>query len=86
MHGDIKPSNIFFRSNDEDFIKLTDFGTSRRITDDHLQGVYGTSFFCAPEVAIGDYNEKCDVWSIGVIFYMLLCGQPPLNGTTGRQI
>lgn len=68
-------------------IKLVDFGTSRRIADDHhMHGVYGTSYFCAPEVVDGDYSEKCDVWSIGVIFYILLSGQPPFQGATGKDV
>ncbi len=75
VHGDIQPNNIFFRTESDDMIKLVDFGTSRRIADDHhMHGVYGTSYFCAPEVVEGDYSEKCDVWSIGVLFYILISG------------
>ena len=80
MHGDIQPNNIFFRTESDDMIKLVDFGTSRRIADDHhMHGVYGTSYFCAPEVVEGDYSEKCDVWSIGVILYAILAGNLPFG-------
>lgn len=81
VHGDIKPLNIHFRGVDDDIVKLIDFGTSRHINSKHeMHGVYGTSYFLAPEVIERNYSEKCDVWSCGVILYMLLSGQPPFNG------
>jgi len=81
VHGDIKPGNIHFRGIDDDMIKLIDFGTSRRINENHaMHGVFGTSYYLAPEVIEGIYSEKCDVWSVGVILYMLLTGHPPFDG------
>lgn len=78
VHGDIKPENIHFRALDDDILKILDFGTSRRIgADHHMHGIHGTVHYIAPEVLEGDYDEKCDVWSVGVILYMLLSGSAP---------
>ena len=64
-----------------------DFGTSKRFEDSKtLSGIHGTSFYIAPEVLSGKYNEKCDVWSIGVILYILICGYPPYEGKTNQEI
>ena len=79
-HRDLKPENILFSSVDElSQLKLIDFGLSKvlKTMDDTIKGEVGTLYYMAPEVIQGIYNEKCDVWSCGVILYIMLSGNPP---------
>ena len=46
----------------------------------------GTIYFMSPEIIKGSYNEKCDIWSLGIILYYLLCGYPPFVGANDSQL
>ena len=87
-HRDLKPENILFENNNPDAeIKIIDFGLSRKYSKDvKLHSVLGTPYYVAPEVLKGSYDQKCDIWSIGAMTYLLLCGKPPFNGTTDQEI
>ena len=87
-HRDLKPENILYESNSPDAeIKIIDFGLSRKYSKDvKLHSVLGTPYYVAPEVLKGSYDQKCDIWSIGAMTYLLLCGKPPFNGSTDKEI
>jgi calcium-dependent protein kinase len=68
-------------------IKVIDFGTSVLLDPKtKLHRRLGTAYYCAPEVMISTYDEKCDLWSCGVIMYVMLCGYPPFNGHSDCEI
>ena len=87
VHRDIKPENILLDSNNDDSIKIIDWGTARYFNKKNkLRKVSGSPYYIAPEVLLEKYDEKCDIWSCGVIMYTLLCGYPPFNGETDVEI
>jgi len=51
-----------------------------------MELVLGTAYYIAPEILKGNYDEKCDIWSIGVILYIILSGIPPFNGKNDEDI
>ena len=92
MHRDIKPENIMLtkkvnKKNKKFEVKLIDFGTAKIFVKGKKETKFiGTSYYIAPEVLKESYDQKCDVWSCGVIMYILLCGYPPFNGNTNNDI
>mmetsp|Transcript_11129 Transcript_11129/g.16398 ORF Transcript_11129/g.16398 Transcript_11129/m.16398 type:complete len:321 (+) Transcript_11129:186-1148(+) len=80
-HRDLKPENLLLGADDK--IKITDFGLSTLAKGRHgkkqiLKTTCGTPNYVAPEVLLNHgYDEAVDMWSIGVILYILLCGFPP---------
>lgn len=81
VHRDLKPENMLLEQDkDLEKLKIVDFGTSMTFDPDNvLNEKLGTAYYIAPEVIHKKYNEKCDLWSCGVIMYILLSGEPPFN-------
>lgn len=81
VHRDLKPENMLLEHDkDLEKLKIVDFGTSLTFDPDRaLDEKLGTAYYIAPEVIKKSYNEKCDLWSCGVIMYILLSGEPPFN-------
>jgi len=87
VHRDLKPENLMLDSEDSFNIKVIDFGLSRFYNPNKkMCQRLGTPYYIAPEVLKKKYDEKCDIWSIGVILHVLLCGAPPFQGRTDEQI
>mmetsp|Transcript_30832 Transcript_30832/g.72349 ORF Transcript_30832/g.72349 Transcript_30832/m.72349 type:complete len:217 (-) Transcript_30832:137-787(-) len=88
-HRDLKPQNLLLLStqNDTD-IKLADFGFAKSCPNDHsLRTQCGTPGYVAPEILEGvAYGTKSDLWSLGVIMYILLGGYPPFTGKDNREM
>jgi len=86
-HRDLKPENLLCSGPSNEIIKVTDFGLSKDFATGSLKTSCGTPDYVAPEVLKGQtYDNSVDIWSIGVITYILLCGFPPFYGTTDQQI
>ncbi|KAG8653430.1 hypothetical protein MANES_05G018400v8 [Manihot esculenta] len=88
VHRDLKPENFLFTSRDDDAdMKLIDFGLSDFIRpDERLNDIVGSAYYVAPEVLHRSYSLEADIWSIGVISYILLCGSRPFWARTESGI
>ncbi|XP_075784113.1 serine/threonine-protein kinase 33 isoform X3 [Pelodiscus sinensis] len=97
VHRDLKLENILVKSGEIDEqheiklnIKVTDFGLAVQKaggSESMFQSTCGTPTYMAPEViSAHDYSQQCDIWSIGVIMYMLLCGDPPFVASSEEKL
>ena len=89
-HRDLKPENMLMSSKGPDAeCKITDFGLSKLYDEQTtlMKTPCGTPGYIAPEVLhMRGYDHKCDVWSLGVIVYILLCGFPPFYADNDAQL
>lgn len=87
-HRDLKPENLLYRDRTPNsLLKLTDFGFAKETTTTNLQTPCYTPYYVAPEVLGPEkYDKSCDMWSLGVIMYILLCGFPPFYSNHGMAI
>eukprot|EP01068_Selenidium_serpulae_P007835 Selendium_serpulae@DN4815_c1_g1_i2.p1 len=88
VHRDLKPENFLFLEKKKDSVlKIIDFGLAARCDQDTILSTKaGTPYYVAPQVLRGQYTNKCDLWSAGVIMYILLCGYPPFHGDNDSEI
>jgi len=78
-HRDLKPENLLSAGDEEDeIVKIADFGFSKNFGEEKLMTSCGSPGYVAPEVLTSEsYDNGVDMWSVGVIIYILLCGYPP---------
>jgi len=86
-HLDLKPDNLLFANSSEDSpLKIIDFGLSQFAKQrQYMTKFAGTSYYIAPEVLGGKYSFHADIWSMGVIMFILIFGFPPFHGTEGKD-
>ncbi|XP_061640255.1 MAP kinase-activated protein kinase 2-like isoform X3 [Phyllopteryx taeniolatus] len=88
-HRDVKPENLLYSTKESNAsLKLTDFGFAKETTvHNSLQTPCYTPYYVAPEVLGPEkYDKSCDMWSLGVVMYILLCGFPPFYSNTGQAV
>ncbi|XP_073138416.1 CDPK-related protein kinase isoform X2 [Henckelia pumila] len=88
VHRDLKPENFLFSSKDEDSeLKVIDFGLSTFVKlDQKLDEIVGSAYYVGPEVLHRSYGREADLWSVGVLAYILLCGSRPFWARTESGI
>jgi len=89
-HRDLKPENFLFSAKqplEKTLLKIIDFGLSCKFEiGDVLSTKAGTPYYVAPQVLSGKYDHMSDLWSCGVIMYVMLCGYPPFYGDTDAEV
>eukprot|EP01054_Gregarina_sp_Poly1_P005306 Gregarina_sp_Poly_1__5305@NODE_2804_length_1698_cov_3_571429_g1766_i0_p1_GENE_NODE_2804_length_1698_cov_3_571429_g1766_i0NODE_2804_length_1698_cov_3_571429_g1766_i0_p1_ORF_typecomplete_len436_score70_29Pkinase/PF00069_25/3_2e65Pkinase/PF00069_25/7_1e02Pkinase_Tyr/PF07714_17/4_1e43EFhand_7/PF13499_6/9_8e11EFhand_7/PF13499_6/3e13EFhand_1/PF00036_32/0_0022EFhand_1/PF00036_32/0_001EFhand_1/PF00036_32/3_9e06EFhand_1/PF00036_32/9_2e05Kinaselike/PF14531_6/1_3e18Kinaselike/PF14531_6/2_5e03EFhand_5/PF132 len=87
VHRDLKPENVLLKyKHDINHLKIIDFGLGARYHGERMNEQVGTPYYIAPEVLEKNYGPKCDVWSLGVILYILVAGQAPFWGPDDKTI
>ena len=81
-----KVSEMQQNSSSKDMIKVIDFGLSQPYGAGPMLQQCGTPYYIAPEVFKGGYDEKCDMWSVGVILFLTVSGRPPFWGANRKEI
>jgi len=90
-HRDLKMENFLFSNEDRverNVLKVADFGLACNLQteDQQMTTKCGAPYYVAPQVLAGRYDKSCDVWTLGVIMYTLLCGYPPFFGESDAEV
>jgi calcium-dependent protein kinase len=92
-HRDLKPENFMLIADKALDIMLIDFGLCYRWKDNMRTeavkkegSLIGTAYYMAPEIFSTTYDERCDIWSLGIILFMLVTGEPPVSGSNNQEI
>lgn len=86
VHRDIKPENMLFEKKTK-LVKIIDFGISTKLeAKSFLNCRVGTPYYIAPEVLNKKYDQKCDIWSLGIVLYMIIYRVPPFKGESPLQV
>ncbi|OMJ96119.1 hypothetical protein SteCoe_296 [Stentor coeruleus] len=87
IHRDLKPENILLTGNYDYSVKIADFGSAcLKNKTKSLNGIAGTLYYLAPEVLKDNYDEKVDIWSIGIMLFQLITGLLPYKGKSSDEI
>ncbi|OMJ71185.1 hypothetical protein SteCoe_30681 [Stentor coeruleus] len=88
IHRDLRLENVMFLNKDKDScLKLVEFGSCKHFEKNvRVLERVGSPYFMSPEVILGNFDSKCDVWSLGVMIYVLLSGSTPFVGSTETEI
>ena len=85
MHRDIKPENIIFDK--QGYLRLTDFGISRRVSANLLKDASGTPSYMAPEIIMRKgHSFSVDTYALGIILYEFTTGKRPYTGRTRKEV
>ena len=87
-HRDIKPENFMLcKADDLSCVKMIDFGLSKDFSEQNtMHTMSGSPYYIAPEVFLQKYTQKIDIWSMGVVLYIMLSGKVPFPGRTEPEI
>lgn len=91
-HRDLKPENVCFCEKDDpsNAVKVIDWGVGYHFSQAGMNSTVGSTTYAAPEVlqasSAGNYTSACDLWSLGVMTYVMLCGKPPFWGALADQL
>lgn len=88
IHRDIKLDNFLLSNNppEEADLKLSDFGFATEYKKEKPKSMVGTPYYVAPEILEQNYSKECDIWSLGVMLYMMVFAEPPFKGANNKAI